>query len=288
MSEYRSLWTTYLYDVAFRQGFLDAGGIRTRYVQAGPEDAPAIIMLHGTGGTWENWCANIRPLSQHFNCVAIDMVGSGLTEKPDHDYEMPVYMAQLRGVIEGLGLKKASIIGLSMGGWIGSAFAIRHPDLVDKLILLSSSGMIVDEANSARIQNSRASAVDQPTWESVASVFKTLIHDETKRMEDLIALRLNLYSRPDMKIGMKHIVAMQGGECRDRNLIAEDDWRKIKAPTLVIASLADRDVYLRTAEKINELVPNSRLLKLEGVGHWIQFEGQDAFNKAATDFLLSS
>lgn len=287
MSGYRSLWSTYLYDVEFTQGFIDAGGVKTRFIQAGPSQAPAVIMLHGTGGSWENWCANIRPLSKHFNCVAIDMVGSGLTEKPDFDYEMPIYMAQLRGVISALGLQRASIIGLSMGGWIGSAFAIRHPELVDKLILLSSSGMIVDEANSARIQNSRAGAVDQPTFESVASVFRTLIHDEAQRMDDLVALRLKIYSRPDMKLGMKHIVAMQGGEIRDRNLLREDDWRSIKAPTLVIASLADRDVYLRTAEKIKEYVPNSRLVKLEGVGHWIQFEAQEKFNDMAIEFLQS-
>jgi pimeloyl-ACP methyl ester carboxylesterase len=245
-------------------------------------------MLHGTGGSWENWCANIRPFSKYFNCVAIDMVGSGLTEKPDFDYELPIYMAQLRGLMLSLGLKTASIIGLSMGGWIGSAFAIRHTELVDKLILLSSSGMIVDEANSARIQNSRAGAVDQPTFESVASVFRTLIHDENKRMEDLVALRLNIYSQPEMKLGMKHIVAMQGGEIRDRNLLHEKDWRSIKAPTLIIASLADRDVYLRTAEKIKEYVPNSRLVKLDGVGHWIQFEAQEIFNEMAIEFLLSA
>lgn len=285
MTDYRSLWSTYLYDLSFTQGFIDAGGVRTRYVQAGPKDAPAVIMLHGTGGSWENWCANIPYLSKHFNCVAFDMVGSGLTAKPDLDYEMPIYMAQLLGVIDKLSLRKVSIIGLSMGGWIGSAFAARHSELVDKLILLSSSGMIVDEANSARIQQSRSSAVGNPTFESISTVFRTLIHDESKRMADLIALRLNIYSKPEMKIGMQHIVAMQGGEIRDRNLLREEDWRSIKAPCLVIASLADRDVYLRTAEKIQEWVPNARLLKLEGVGHWIQYEAQDIFNKTALEFL---
>ena len=73
MSEYRSLWTTYLYDVAFRQGFLDAGGIRTRYVQAGPEDAPAIIMLHGTGGTKESELPFLTELARAgFIAVSID------------------------------------------------------------------------------------------------------------------------------------------------------------------------------------------------------------------------
>src|SRR5690606_33036945 len=141
------------------------------------------------------------------------------------------YIKQIRGFMQAVGLKRTSLIGLSMGGWIASAFAIRHPELVEKLVLISSSGMLVDEANSARIQSSRAGAVSDPTWEKIQGVFANLIHDESKRMDDLVALRLNIYRRADMKAAMQHIIALQGSEIRDRNLIPEDDWKKISAPT---------------------------------------------------------
>ena len=67
-SSYRSVWR-YLMQVPFKQDYIMAGGLRTRYVQAGPRDAPALLMLHGTGGHWETFCANLGPLSQRFNCI---------------------------------------------------------------------------------------------------------------------------------------------------------------------------------------------------------------------------
>jgi pimeloyl-ACP methyl ester carboxylesterase len=78
---YESIWS-HLSTVAFRQGWLDAGGVKTRYAQAGDLDARAVIMLHGTGGTWEAFCATLGEHAKHFNCYAIDMVGSGYSEKP--------------------------------------------------------------------------------------------------------------------------------------------------------------------------------------------------------------
>lgn len=72
-------------------------------------------MLHGTSGTWETFCANIPVLSQHFNCYAIDMIGSGFTGKPDVDYEIPVYVAHLDDFMRTVGLTHASFIGVSRG-----------------------------------------------------------------------------------------------------------------------------------------------------------------------------
>ena len=71
------------------------GGIKTRYVQAGNESNPPLIMLHGTAGSLENFAANIAAHARHFNCVAFDMIGSGMTAKPDYDYETEHYVAHV-------------------------------------------------------------------------------------------------------------------------------------------------------------------------------------------------
>ena len=112
--EHRSIWG-HLMRTSFQQGWVDVAGVRTRYVQAGPADAPAVVMLHGTASSWECFSANLHQHSKHFNCYAIDMVGSGLTDKPDYDYEIPVYVAHVRGFMAAMNIKRASLIGVSLG-----------------------------------------------------------------------------------------------------------------------------------------------------------------------------
>src|ERR1700681_5104040 len=111
---YRSVGTELL-ATPFRQGWLDAGGIKTRFVQAGSESNPELVMLHGTAGSLENFAANIAPHAEHFNCIAFDMIGSGMTGKPDYDYETEHYVKHAVAFFHAMGIKKASMIGLSLG-----------------------------------------------------------------------------------------------------------------------------------------------------------------------------
>jgi pimeloyl-ACP methyl ester carboxylesterase len=96
-------------------------------------------MLHGTAGSLENFAANIAAHAEHFNCIAFDMIGSGMTGKPDYDYETEHYVKRAVAFFHAMGIKKASMIGLSLGAPVASRFAIDHPDLVDKLILVSAT-----------------------------------------------------------------------------------------------------------------------------------------------------
>ena len=63
MPGYRSIWT-YLNTVPHKLAFLDAGGIHTRYLEAGDPDGPVVVLLHGTAGSLENYCANYGPLEK--------------------------------------------------------------------------------------------------------------------------------------------------------------------------------------------------------------------------------
>ncbi|MDT5319311.1 MAG: 2-hydroxy-6-oxonona-2,4-dienedioate hydrolase, partial [Mycobacterium sp.] len=103
---YRSIWM-YLKELEFRQGFVDiavnGAVVRTRYAEAGGLDKPHAILLHGTGGHWETFAPNLAVLSQHFHCVAIDMVGNGFSDKPDYDYEIAVYVEHVLGVMDHFG-----------------------------------------------------------------------------------------------------------------------------------------------------------------------------------------
>jgi pimeloyl-ACP methyl ester carboxylesterase/catechol 2,3-dioxygenase-like lactoylglutathione lyase family enzyme len=283
-SEYRSIWTA-LRQVAFTQGWVDADGVSTRYALAGPAAAPAVLMLHGTGGHWETFARNLGPLSEHFRCVAIDMIGNGFSSKPDFDYEIPVYVDHAFATLDALGIERASLMGTSLGSWV-AAWAARHrSDRVDKLVLMSPAGLVATESNMARIRAERTAAVDNPTWATIKGMFDHLLADERNRIPDIIAVRQAIYRLPETRDAIDHVLVLQDPATRDRNLLTEADWSAITAPTLVVASGQDHSEYETTARRVAGLIPGAEVLEMPSVRHWPHFEDPDLFNAATIRFL---
>jgi 2-hydroxy-6-oxonona-2,4-dienedioate hydrolase len=185
-----------------------------------------------------------------------------------------------------MGITKASLVGLSLGARVASRFAIDHPEMVDKLVLLSATAYFPASPIQSDIKSSRTNAAANPTWESVRDIFKGLLHDPEKVWDDLIAVRLAIYSRPDMKKAMSHILALLDPEVYNRNRIPDADWKRLKAPTLIIASVDHKDVFLKTAQTIEKLIPDARIFEMNRCNHWPQMEDPDKFNKHSLDFLL--
>lgn len=285
---YRSIWM-YLKEVAFRQGFVDlpvnGASVRTRYADAGDPDAPPVILLHGTGGHWETFAANLGALSKSFRCLAVDMVGNGFSDKPDFNYEIPIYVEHVLNLMEHFGVAKAHFVGMSLGAWVTARIAVDHPERVDRVILMSPAGKEAAAANMARIRAERTKAVNDPTWESLHAVFAHLIADEANRLPDLIGLRRSIYERADTRETIDHLLILQDPDARDRNLIPESQWTSIKAPVMVVTSGRDHGVYQDTATSIAGLIPNAETFEMPDVRHWPHFEDPAAFNVAAVEFL---
>jgi pimeloyl-ACP methyl ester carboxylesterase len=244
-------------------------------------------MLHGTGGHWETWAANLGPFSQHFRCIAVDMIGNGFSDKPDIDYEIPVYVGHVRAVMDALEISRASFVGTSLGSWVAARLAIDHPECVEKLLLMSTAGLIATQSNMDRIRTERTAAVDDPSWESIRAMFVNLIAEERNRLPDLIALRQSIYQLPEMKAAIQRILVLQQPDIRERNLISEDEWRTIRAPAFVVASGKDHNEYENTSRRVSRLIPDAELFEMPHVRHWPHFEDPATFNEAALRFLLT-
>lgn len=281
---YRSIWTELL-NVEFEQRRVSVNGVSTRYAHAGRPDAPAVLMLHGTAGSWEGFAANLGPLSQHFNCYAIDMLGSGFTDRPDHDYEIADYVAHVAAFMDAVGVPQAALIGCSLGAWVAARFALTHAARTRKLVLLSAAGLFANAANMDRIRSRRTAAVEAPSWQNIKPIFDHLIHAEHNRIDDIVAVRQAVYRQPGMVRTMNHVLCLQDPVVRQRNLITEDEWRAVAAPSLVVGSLADKDEYLETARRVSRLIPQARYVEMEAVGHWPHFEDPERFNPLCIDFL---
>jgi 2-hydroxy-6-oxonona-2,4-dienedioate hydrolase len=283
--EHRSIWG-HLMKLAFSQNYVDAGGIRTRYVEAGPKDAPALIMIHGTGSSWECFCATLESHSKHFRCLAIDLAGSGFSDRPDEPYEIPFYVKHVLGFMDEMGITKASFIGVSLGAWVLSRLVVGHPERVEKLTLLASSGLIINPATMARTKTVRNAAIDDPSWDNIKPVFNSILYKEEDRLPDLIQVRQTIYREPNMKMAMNNILVLQNEDVRRRNLVTEEEWSSVKVPIFIILAPDDNPDYTVTGKRIAELAENVQTLTIEKVKHWAHFEAPEIFNPANLAFLL--
>jgi 2-hydroxy-6-oxonona-2,4-dienedioate hydrolase len=281
---YKSVWTELL-DTPFRQAWIDAGGLKTRFVQAGDPANPPLLLLHGTAGSLENFAANIAAHARHFNCIAFDMIGSGMTDKPDFDYETDHYVKHAVDFLNAMGIKQASIIGLLLGARVASRLAIDYPDKVEKLILLSATAYFPAKPIQDDIKRSRSAAAANPSWDNIVEIFKGLFHEPGKVWDDLIATRLSIYRRADMKAAMSHILALLEPAVYNRNRIPDEDWKRLRAPTLIIAAVDHEDVFLETARAIVKLIPNAKVIEMKHCSHWPQMEDPEMFNRLSLEFL---
>ncbi len=282
---YQSIWAD-LMGVSFTQGWLEAGGIKTRYLQAGAADKPVLFLLHGTGGHAEAYVRNLQAHSEHFNTWAIDMVGNGLSDKPAVDLEINVYVEHLRAVMDKLGIQKASISGESLGGWVAARFALTYPDRIDRLVLNTTGGNTAFPEVMARIYKLSMESVEDPSWERVRTRLEFLVADKSRVHDDLVATRQRLYAAPGMVENMKRTLVLQLPEIRQRNLLGAQEWASIKAPTLVLWTSHDPTASVDEGRKISQMIPGAKFVVMEHCGHWPQFEKADEFNQIHIDFLL--
>jgi 2-hydroxy-6-oxonona-2,4-dienedioate hydrolase len=282
---FESIWSD-LQGVAFDQGYVNAGGVETRYLHAGSPDKPGLIFLHGTGGHAEAYVRNLGPHSAHFNTYAIDMLGHGYTAKPDYDYEIPRYIDHLLAFIDAVGIDKVSLSGESLGGWVAGAFAVAHPDRVNRLVLNTAGADKVRPEALASLRASTQESVDDPSWERVRKRLEWLMFDPADVHDDLVASRQRIYRAPTMKEGIKRILCLHTIDARKRFAVKPEEWAEIKAPTLVLWTTHDPTAAVNVGEELAAAIPGSKFAVMKDCGHWPQFEDAETFNRIHIEFLL--
>jgi 2-hydroxy-6-oxonona-2,4-dienedioate hydrolase len=280
---HQSLWTD-IHKTAFEQSFVDAGGVKTRYIRSGDSSAPPLIFLHGTGGHAEAFLRNLEAHAEHYNTYLIDYLGHGWTEKPDYDYEMPQYCKHLADTMDALGIERAAICGESMGGWIAAWFAIHHPDRVERLILNTMGGATMNPTVMKTVYDKTLAAVENPETHTRPRL-EWLMADPSVVTDDLVACRQRIYEQPAMKGAIEHILCLQVEEPRRRNLMTEENMSKIKAPTLVIWTSKDPTASTDVGKMIADWIPGAQFVVMENCGHWPQYEKPEEYNRICLSFL---
>src|ERR1700760_4119964 len=114
-------------------------GRSVSYLKAG--DGPLLLLVHGMAGTARNWDAVIEPLALHNTVVAPDFPGHGESEPGGGDYSLGSLASGLRDLMIALGHERATLVGHSLGGGVALQFAYQFPEMVERLVLVSSGGL---------------------------------------------------------------------------------------------------------------------------------------------------
>ncbi|MHA1254373.1 MAG: alpha/beta fold hydrolase, partial [Promethearchaeota archaeon] len=123
--------------------FADANGIKICYSDHG--DGFPIILIHGIGAKKETWIAQLKALSKKYRVIAIDVRGTGKSDRPNVLYTMEMLADDIKSLMDYLKIEKAHIVGRSMGGMIAQELVLKYPKLVEKLILITTSPGFPDE-----------------------------------------------------------------------------------------------------------------------------------------------
>lgn len=279
----RTIWTE-LADLEFSLSTVDAGGVPTRSLQAGHGDE-TLIFMHGTSGHLEAFIRNLKPHAEKYRVHAIDMLGHGYTGKPDMRYEIPRYRDHLLAYLDAVGVEKAHIGGESLGGWVGGRAAIDNPDRVATLQLLCAGGTVANPEVMERIRTSTRLAVETDDVELTRKRMRLLMANPVNATEELVAIRHDIYHRPDFVENIDNLLSLQDMETRLRNILKPEDLAKITVPTLIVWGRNNPFGDVPEATAMHDNIPGSELVLFDECGHWPQHEQAEKYNQISLDFL---
>lgn len=285
-----SIWNI-LQGVPFRQHFIDAGGVRTRAIEAG--EGPPLIFLHGTGGHAEAYARNLEAHAEHFHVYAIDMIGHGYSDMPDVDYGPQTYVDFLRDFCDAIGAEKVCISGESLGAQVAAWFALEHPKRVDKIVM--NTGMLLPPDELGRQDFNEfieltKKATGLPTSEAIRQRLRWLVHDDHSLTDELVETRLRIYSQPGRAETIGKIGKASLATLIDETVAAQ--WThagllaKIRCPVLVLWTRHNPGQRVPLAEEGAGHIPGAELVILENSAHWPQWEEPERFNQVHLEFLL--
>lgn len=272
--------------------FYDVGGVRTRVIEAGSPDSPALVLIHGTGGHAETYCRNMGPLSQHFRVLALDLPGHGFTDRPAEAPDVAGYAAHVVALLDTLGIEKAHVSGESLGGMVAAWVGIAHPERTLKVVMNTGTLARPDAAGQAQLddleQRTLALRADGITREGTRHRMNWLVADPSRMTDEMVECRLRIYSQPGMLDSvaaiMSSVVGMLRGD-HGEEFMAPGVLKRLERPTLVLWTEDNPGQTTDLAERVSKDIPDGRFEVLTDCAHWPQFERPDVFNETHIAFL---
>lgn len=250
---------------------------------------PPLVLVHGFACGLRTWDPQVKALSRAWRVVTYDVRGHGISDAPADAaaYSQPISIADLRALLEHLGIRRAAVGGLSMGGNIALNFALAHPAMVTALVV-ADTGAGSDEAEDwAATVHDFANALERDGLEAFADAALANPLFARYAAQGPAAER---FIRACLMTHRVRGLAHTGREVltkRPSIYALESRLRALAVPTLLIVGEHD-EPCVKVHRFMAEVIPGARHLVLPGVGHLTNLEAPAAFNRAVTRFLRAN
>lgn len=266
---------------------VEVAGQPIHYVDIGSGEP--LMLLHGGGpgaGGLTNYSRNLEALGARYRVIVPDLPGyGGSSKEPIPGPRFAAYADAMLGLLDGLGIAKAHVVGNSLGGGTAIKMALEAPQRLGKLILMGPAGLV---SAYSRIPTEGARLIfeyyggEGPTREKLERFIRLMIYDGSNLTDALLEERFQASIAPDV------LASPPLG--RGQIPILEELWRDprlatLGTETLVLWGRDDRVNPLATAEILMNQLPNARMVSFTKCGHWVQWERARAFDALVLSFL---
>ncbi|MEO8246390.1 MAG: alpha/beta fold hydrolase [Chloroflexota bacterium] len=258
---------------------LPINGVDIAYDEAG--SGPPLLLIHAGIVDRRMWDDVMPALAERFRVIRFDLRGFGDTPLPSGDF---VYGADVVDLLRALGVERAGIVGVSMGGHVALDLAIAHPELVDRLMVVASGIDGWEHSAAMRAEWDLEEAawksgdLDEVAWVNVRTWLDGATRDAAALPD---ALRQRVWEMQRRALDYDNDDAKGGWLVPSRRARLGD----IQAPTLVACGVLDQPDFMEIARMLAAEIPDARLVELSGVAHLPPMEDPAAFSALVLDFF---
>lgn len=252
-----------------------ANGIQMRCVVEGPPSAQALLLCNGLATDLELWEPQVSEFSKAYRVIRYDTRGHGGTSTSPPPYSLSLLVEDLRSLLDALGVDQVHFAGMSLGGMIGQAFAVRYPHRLRSLVLCDTSARTRREIWEGRIQQVELEGVEPMIEPSIARWFTKPFRDANPALMDEIRQMIRRVSKDGYLGGARVVMEMDH--------VAQ--LAKISTPTLVIVGREDGSTPVADAQLMHEHITGSTLCVIDNAAHLPNLERPAEFNRVLNQFL---
>jgi pimeloyl-ACP methyl ester carboxylesterase len=251
-------------------------GLRIHYRIEGA--GPAVVLLHGMGSCADDWMLQFPALTEHTTALAVDLRGHGHTDAPPGPYTISGMAGDVAGLLAGLDIEAAHVVGLSLGGLVAQSLTIDHPERVRSLMLVNTFARLRPQGIRGwiylltRVVALLTGGVEQQAEVVAAGVFP---HPEQADLRRMATERLKANDPAAYRAAMRAVLRFD----------SRPDLGHIRIPTLVVAGAEDTTVSLAAKRALAEGIPGARLKVIPGSGHATPLDRPEVFNELLLRFL---
>jgi pimeloyl-ACP methyl ester carboxylesterase len=247
-------------------------------------DGEPLLLIPYTSADHACYAFQLPAYTEHFSCIAIDLPGSGESDKPPGPYSTDAYADQVAAFLGAIGVERAHVAGVSLGAAVGIHLAARHPERVRSLSL-HSCWHASDDYLKIVLEQWRTLASSLPTVADVViqGIFPWCFTPEmyVERPEFVAALADFVRSRPAQPVEA-FLAQVEAAITHDAGAVLGD----VAAPTLLTFGAHDVVCSTRFAEPLESGITGSELVVFDHLSHAGLHEDPETFNRATLDFLL--